>query len=832
MRRATSILATLVLLTLPHLYGQSLDEVMRKAQTAIVMLDADNGAAGLVVGNDATSVYIAGVAHMLSSCADPFPVVQASFFGVSDRKTATVKQCDSSAGVDTLLLTVPRDAEMNAFLLRYDPNLLASNMPPVETVMHSVGHSSFAPWFLGKDETLLPPEGDTLRFRSDASEGQSGGGLFTESWELVGTTLRTLEGSGIFTARPIQQLLDLLQNKWSVPVALKPRPEEQRMRGAEEIANSRAADLLSQQAAEALTVNDIPAAMTYVLEGRKYAETAKLRATALTVPEAALTLQYASIPDDRTKGYTAIASNDVTHMLAVGAADGSVRLLNVTDGRLIRNLPTLQVPITSLAFSNDGTLLVAGVHTTSAHANVGIAVWKTDGSAPASWMEVQNAFGGEVTGVQIVSPTRIVGLQGDTGMLFLVDFATGTELWHQRKSVPGAQSLQRLSDTEFLVRGIVSHTLVTFANDTFTTQTLPGCQTQVALPIQRPTYGRAALTVSNPRVLARACPDDVISLSDPDGGSNHIGGHHTAPISQIVSLDAFGAIISGGWDGKVRFWNAESGEELAESGLHRGGIRQILAANGGKTIVVLEQDGEGFTDGGGVRVWTYRPEAVVEVEDAPAPAPGTVPRPLQGGFHPTLLPRGSVTCWRVAGSATHMTVASQPDARLIVTPDCSFGVALTSDHVRMFQDATNEGSWSPIGDVTANGITRGMLARNAGVVFWTEQSDTPDERNPQTRAFVWAPPDTPVKIVDEPGIVVGAAISDDGKLVAISMLSGNEGPIRVWDWRSDRQLLKKDNPLGMPGDVAFAKDGSLFVSTGVKVELWNQTASLRLLRRY
>jgi WD40 repeat protein len=810
------------------IYGQTPADVMQKARSAIVMLDTDiDGAAGLIVGNDSGAIYIAGAAHMLSSCTPPFPAVNVSFDGVTAKKAGAVQQCDSAAGVDTLLLTVARDADTDALLLRFDPNLLASDLPPAETPVHSVGHSSFAPWFLGSHETLLPPEGATMRFRSDAEAGQSGGGLFNEAWELLGTPLRTLDGTGIFTARPIQPLLDLLAGKWSVPLTLKPRPRDQRMLGADEIARLRAADSLGERAAEALIANDVLGATTYVLEGRRYADTSKLKATALTIPEPALTLQYASFPDGRKNGYTAIAVNDMTHMLAVGASDGSVRLLKVEDGSLVRNLPALQVPIASLAFSDDGGMLVAGVQTSAAQPNVGVAVWKTDGSSPASWVAVQNTFGGTVAGVQVLSPTRIAGVIGNSGMLFLIDPSTGTELWHQRKNLSGAQSLQRISDTEFLVRGNTSHTLVSFANDAFTTQTVPGCQTHDGLPLQRATYGRAALTASNPPILARACDDEVF-LSDITGGSTHPAGHHTAPISQIVPLDAFGAIISGGWDGVVRVWNATSGVELAESGLHRGGIRGILAADGGKAIVVLEQDRQRFDDGGGVRVWAYRPESVVEVEVVSPPVPGIPPHPPPGVLQAALPPRPSATCWRAGGSTNELTATNQPNAMVVVTEDCSFGVVFSSDHVHLFRNSRGGGgTWSAIGDVPANGLTRGLLARDVGVVFWTEESNTPGAPDRQTRAFVWAPPAAPVKIVDEPGVVFSGAVSDDGKLVALSMLTehGSQGPIRAWDWQANKQIFKRDNPLGVPGDMAFEKDGSLFVSTGVSVELWNPTAS-------
>jgi WD40 repeat protein len=825
MRSAVTLLA-LAFVFLPPASAQTPADVMKKAITAFTMLESEDGtvAAGLVVGSDADSLYIAGAAHMLTTCTGPLPSIKVSFDGIATSKTGTVKQCDSTAGIDALLLTVGRDAETNAFLLRYDPELLTSNVPPPESPVYSIGYSSFTPWFQGKGETMLSPEGASLRFRSDAAEGQSGGGLFNDSWELVGTPLRIQDGPSIFSARPIQELVDLLTNKWSVPVALKIRPDSQREVGADEIARRRAADSFGQQASQALLNDDVLGATAFVLEGSKYADTPALRDTALTIPEPPLSLRYASIPAAKNKGYTAIATNDATHMVAVGAADGSVQLLKLEDGTVVRSLRALQVPISSLAFSEDGTQLVGGVRTTASHNSLGIAVWKTDGSAPASWIPVQNVFGGEVVGVQLLSSTRIAGLQGNSGLLFLIDSTSGTELWHQRKNISAAQSLQRLSDTEFLVRGQAKHSLVSFASDTFTTQSLPGCATNLGAPVQRVTYGRAVLTTSNPGTLIRGC-DDQLTLSDTTGGSNHVGGHHTAPISQLALLGEAGAFVSGGWDGKVRIWNA-NGAELAETGVHRGGIRQIATANDGRMVVVLEQDTQRFDDGGGVRVWTYEPEKAVEVVDVQPPVPGAPIPPSLGMIQSSLQPRSSADCWRVDGSMRQMTVTNQPTARVTVAPDCSFGVIMTPDHVSMFK-SSGSSSWSPSGDAAGNGIANGVLARKAAVVFWTEQSNIAGATEPQTRAYVWAPPTAPVKIVDESGIVLNANISDDGKLVALSMLTnnGSQGPIRVWDWRANKQIIKRDNPLGVPGDLVIENYGSMFFSTGVGIEQWNQSSS-------
>ena len=256
-----------------------------------------------------------------------------------------------------------------------------------------------------------------------------------------------------------------------------------------------------------------------------------------------------------------------------------------------------------------------------------------------------------------------------------------------------------------------------------------------------------------------------------------------------------------------------------------------LAANNGKTIVTLEQDWQRFSDGGGVRVWSYQPENAVEYQSVAGPPMNIPPHPPAMVLaKPSPQPRNSVRCWRADGSEEMLRPENLPGgARLLAAPDCSFAAVLTSDHANLYEIPARGGAWSSRGDFTANGIVRGELARNAGVLFWTEETRQDGVQEPQTRAYVWAPPDAPVKLVDEPGITFGMGISDDGNFVALYLLHGGEGPVRVWDWRSRKVLLNKGHPTGAPADLVFGRDGALFVSTGVGVELWNQTGSQDLL---
>jgi len=187
-----SSLCTLVLLVLaiftPSALPQKLPSEGRGASTSqVVMLGVDNKgcAAGIVVGYDEKSVYAATAAHIVSdSEADKRPPVTVRFYGLRDVRQGRFfpKSKPRDAG-DLAVVVIDRDAAVNKFLDELDFAMLAPvNSLLLNAPVKSVGCFGGTFWTLGSEETLLAPDRGYLHVQSNVNEGQSGGGLFNESW--------------------------------------------------------------------------------------------------------------------------------------------------------------------------------------------------------------------------------------------------------------------------------------------------------------------------------------------------------------------------------------------------------------------------------------------------------------------------------------------------------------------------------------------------------------------------------------------------------------------------------------------------------------------------
>ena len=223
--------------------AQKLASAARGASTSqIVMLSVNKKgcAAGILVGYDDKTIYIATADHVTSSTASSeVHSIEVKFYGVADPRVGKIfgKHEVQSAG-DLAVVLVDRDDEMSKFVdtlnfaMLADTESFAQNAP-----VTSIGCFGGTFWALGSKETLIATDRDYLQVQSDVSEGQSGGGIFNEAWELIGMPLDV--GVNQISVRPIAAVIHDLQT-WKVPVLLAPRPFKDRVVGAEELAQQNA----------------------------------------------------------------------------------------------------------------------------------------------------------------------------------------------------------------------------------------------------------------------------------------------------------------------------------------------------------------------------------------------------------------------------------------------------------------------------------------------------------------------------------------------------------------------------------------------------------------
>jgi WD40 repeat protein len=337
------------------------------ARSQIVMLSVNGGcAAGIIVGYDEKAIYIATAAHIADLSRQPFPAVSVKFEGLSKSANAGNfwPQFEKRDKGDLAVVIVDRDASLNKFLNELDFAMLSPVPPgPADAPVVSTGCSGGAEWSSGSRETLLAPSDGYLRFQSDVGEGQSGGGLFNEAWELIGMPLD--QGPNGIYARPLNSILDDIR-KWKVPVLLTVRPMKGRARGADEIARQNAAIAKSRElvAASLASLSDDPErsillAMQAISSTRSFDNTVQPEAED-QLHRALLSSRVSVTLSRHEKPVTSVAWSPDGTQLATASEDGTIRIADAKTSTETLVLRGHKGVIHSIAWRPDGKKMASG----------------------------------------------------------------------------------------------------------------------------------------------------------------------------------------------------------------------------------------------------------------------------------------------------------------------------------------------------------------------------------------------------------------------------------------------------------------------------------------
>jgi len=384
------------------------------ARAQVVMLSVKGGcAAGIIVGYDEKVVYIATAAHIADLSAPPFPPVTVKFEGLSKSPGAGKfwPRFEPKGKGDLAVVTVDRDPSLNRFLDELDFALLSPvPLGPKDTPVASIGCNGGAEWSTGNAETLLTPAQGYLRFQSEVGEGQSGGGLYNEAWELIGMPL-DVGDNGVY-ARPIDEILEDLR-KWGVPTRLAARPLKDRVRGADEIAREKAAMALSRYLlAEADSLKDGDynqvrvSALLRIEAGRR----SSLLESGTALRESSTVLPVLQVLQDET---TAMGfSADGKLFLSAGGKSLQISSMETLTALWRKDLKDT---ILAAALSPDGRLAAAGDNTgtlSAFDARSGRPVWTLQDF-------------GKVTALSFSPDSRYVGGTAHGGGAVLLEAASG-----------------------------------------------------------------------------------------------------------------------------------------------------------------------------------------------------------------------------------------------------------------------------------------------------------------------------------------------------------------------------------------------------------------------
>jgi WD40 repeat protein len=329
---------------------------------------SDNCAAGIIVGSDEKSVYIATAAHVAPTLSKTVsPAVMVRFFDYKNAAPVAghfLSQFEPRGEGDLAVVVVDRDPTVNKTLDQLNLAILPLDAPKSANLpVHSFGCSGGNRGTEGQDELLLQADENTVEIQSDAIFGQSGGGIFNEGWELIGMAQDANGDVHKLTGRPVSSLLsDLLA--WHVPVSLKVRPAQDRVEGAEEIAKDRSRTALSLQLSyeaanlRGQNLSNAPLSQLLAIEAARQSRSWVVD-RAVRAGMAILPVQTASFTQGE-KIETLVGSPNGLYVATVGSNIGNSRMVRVWTPQGVE-LPALRRPNSeSVLFSEDSSLMAVG----------------------------------------------------------------------------------------------------------------------------------------------------------------------------------------------------------------------------------------------------------------------------------------------------------------------------------------------------------------------------------------------------------------------------------------------------------------------------------------
>jgi WD40 repeat protein len=800
--------------------------------------------AGLTVGLDEGSAYVATANHVVPEGCD-FHIVYRDSSSVTKSASALVHKRD--ADMDLAVLRVERSAYATAASLPFTI-LAPTDLPPLDVPVHTIGATEWSQWGLGGDsEKSLPPDGDTLQIRTAAAEGQSGGGIFSESWELLGI-VQTQSGSTVRGTRWTAVAKQL--RNWKVPYRLKQRPIAERSVGAEELARRGQADLFAARAGDAASVGNRLAALTYLSEARSHrVMTPMLRAQSLLLPRPVLQRSFALDTDD----FAAVLLLPQRGLLIVGGATGGIDAYRASDGTLLQRIAELNGRPSVMRADASETRLLVGTQRTGLQANSPepLAVFVLDLSAGTDKasplpraIPLINVINGKVLDVSFAGGSRALVLS-DRG-LHLLDLAAGIELVSARSEVSNVGTLSAVAPGRWLALGSAAFGIdITLSGTKAAPQFVPRCAT--------PLYPNAGTSVpAGGGRIAIACGAEV-TLSTPDGKVSGALSGHTEPVTFVGSFDGGLHLVTGSSDGTARIWDPEDGSQLAVTGVHSGPVEAVSGSpSGDRTGVLYRRLDDRGVASGAIAVWTHDPSNVI-----PRPPPAAIPLVVQAGLRAAMYPGPPVMsfaartaqsrCWDsttrrfvhlaiMNGQPVTVGLAEQPpdpSREVVVTPDCLGMAVAAAQEVHMFARPTLSDPWSKTISSTTPNVARVAIAADRSRLAWV---DAPPVVSPD------GAPALDVRTLDSSGItrdlersfgqLFSIALSRRGSRLATYSLEDGSVPIRIWDTQSGRKLSEVSHPTGLPAQLVFdprSKD-TLFVLARDAILRWRSDGTHTSIR--
>jgi WD40 repeat protein len=501
--------------------------------------------------------------------------------------------------------------------------------------------------------------------------------------------------------------------------------------------------------------------------------------------------------------------------VAVGCADGTIKIWDLNTGEVVQTLPGHERYVFSVAFSSHPQRLA------SASADRTIRVWDL-----ATGKEVFRRTGhtGDYAGmshmVALSTDGQLVVAGGEDGFATIWDATDGREvhrLPEQHEPTAACSAFDR--DGRLLATGSWAGVLRIW--DVATGQLLHSIQAH------EHRLGGVAFSPDG-RHLATASFDRTVKIWNAETGDHlHTLRGHTDVVSGVAWSHDGRRLFSCGGDKRVKVWDPRTGREILDLRGHEGVCSAVAVSPGGERVASTGGDGT-------IRIWDATP-----LRQNAANEPLTIMHESEvwsaeftrdGKYVATGIWTGPVQLWDARSGSLEREFEQPEDIgstlQIALSPDGSRLAAASRSRklVALF------GRWE-----TATGREVGEEIREKGhLVFFVAFDPTGDY-------LIREGPDFTIQVREVrtgalAGVVGrhdaqiwGAAFSPDGRRLATA---SNDRTVRVWAWNpahfeseQEAELTLQVRVAGFGNRVAFSSDGRHLATGGEKhsVKIWEAT---------
>jgi hypothetical protein len=194
------------------------------AQNLIVKVIGDNvSGSGIVFGQMGEMLFIATANHVVRRGTQEAQNLRVGFkFWYQAIEAELLPPFDKELDLAVLLVDLKNNKLDSQALSQHLPLTQLSYVSDVQdgSNLYPVGHPPGADWYIPKPPPQLHEvEGESIRFHFQCDQGYFGGGLFNETWELVGMIVRF--NPPVCEAISFERIQTALE-KWRFMVSLKP----------------------------------------------------------------------------------------------------------------------------------------------------------------------------------------------------------------------------------------------------------------------------------------------------------------------------------------------------------------------------------------------------------------------------------------------------------------------------------------------------------------------------------------------------------------------------------------------------------------------------------